>query len=91
MAVRKGLTVIKGPKLQTFYTCEDEEHTCEHLAQHYDSDAELFYAKCEKLNNDRDYWYASGDLTKAPINCPLLGRTQEEDKNFDKDVLMRNL
>ena len=86
------MKTISGPKLQTFYTCKDALHTCKYLYETYDQDTALFDAKCERLlfTIDEPYLHKA-DTIKTPIDCPLLGKTQEEDMNFDKDVLMRNL
>lgn len=48
-----------------------------------------------ELNNELSFDSHEECLTyvKTPVDCPLLGKTKEQefDVRFDKDVLMRNL
>lgn len=84
------MTTTDGPKLQTFYTCKDEENKCVNL--HTDRDIDYVYFECKLLPFTLET--TDGEIPKfikTPINCPLLGKAQEYDVRFDKDVLMRNL
>ena len=78
------MKTISGPTLQTFYTCYTDTEKCK-----YFSGGPLTKGvSCKKGLVEVRF---SGGLVKTPIECPLLGKTQEEDISFDKDVLMRNL
>lgn len=80
----------EGPKLQTFYTCKDGENRCANL--HIDCDIDYAYFECKFLPFTIET--TNGEIPefiKTPIDCPLLGKAQEYDVRFDKDVLMRNL
>ena len=79
------MKTISGPKLQTFYTCVE----CTFYRPTVE--AKIFRPKCLKLGIILEDSCCDAHV-KTPINCPLLGKTtEEEDMNFDKDVLMRNL
>lgn len=81
----------EGPKLQTFYTCRDSVSKCKYYENVWLQLCEEDIARCtltqEELTSDTEGY------VKTPIDCPLLGKTKEEefDVRFDKDVLMRNL
>jgi hypothetical protein len=83
----------EGPKLQTFYTCKDEKSKCTNLYEEQDIDYNYF--QCKLLNHSFDgsscLTLEDTEFIKTPIDCPLLGKAQEYDVRFDKDVLMRNL
>ena len=86
------MKTLDGPTLQTFYACKDGENKCVNLYEEVNNDYNLFLCKKRQLSvycSDIPLTYIA--FVKTPIDCPLLGKTQEEDKNFDKDVLMRNL
>lgn len=79
------MKTINGPKLQTFYTCTDCSFYRPTIAN------KTFTPKCLKLERVLEDSCCSVHI-RTPIDCPLLGKTtEEEDMNFDKDVLMRNL
>ena len=74
----------EGPTLQTFYSCTD----C------------VFYRPSIKLNvfeplclktNKLLQESCCNEYIKTPIDCPLLGKSQEYDVRFDRDILIRNL
>jgi len=84
--------VQEGPKLETFYNCVG----CKHLYKKYEVTifSEGYSIQCKKL--DRELCLelmCCEDYIKTPIDCPLIGKTKEEefDVRFDKHVLMRNL
>jgi len=80
------MKTISGPKLQTFYTCYTDTEKCK-----YFSGGDMTKGVSCKKGIDIRYHFTQC-LVKTPINCPLLGKTtEEEDMNFNKDVLMRNL
>ena len=86
------MKTINGPKLQTFYTCKDEENKCVNLYEEVNNDYNLFLCKERQFSvycSDIPLTYV--DFVKTPVDCPLLGKSQEYDVRFDKDVLMRNL
>ncbi len=89
MKTPNSLTVIKGPKLQTFYTCRDGVNKCEHVEVVWLNLSEEVVGRCSLTHEELEVHGEPHIIT--PIDCPLLGKTQEEDMNFDKDVLMRNL
>ncbi len=88
----------EGPKLETFYNCVG----CKHLYIKYvETSSSVSYNSpaCRRLdrelNNELSFDSHEECLTyvKTPVDCPLLGKTKEEefDVRFDKHVLMRNL
>ena len=90
------MKTISGPKLQTFYTCKDALHICEYLDEIYDPYGTLIVVRCAKISELPVYidGPSFNDIAqiKTPIDCPLLGKTiEEEDVRLNKDVLMRNL
>jgi hypothetical protein len=82
----------EGPKLQTFYTCKDRGSKCIYLYEEVNNDYNLLMCKKRQFSvhcSDIPLTYVN--FVETPIDCPLLGKTQEYDVRFDKDVLMRNL
>ena len=79
----------EGPKLQTFYTCKDNSNKCTNVITHWLSISEEYLTTCRLT--DTELTSEANEFIKTPINCPLLGKAQEYDVRFDKDVLMRNL
>ena len=83
------MKTISGPKLQTFYTCKDDHSKCANVITHWLSLSEENLTKCRLT--DEELTSETNEFIKTPVDCPLLGKSQEYDVRFDKDVLMRNL
>jgi hypothetical protein len=81
----------EGPKLQTFYTCKDANNKCTNVATYWLSLSEEYITKCRLTDTELTAEFWETEFIKTPIDCPLLGKAQEYDVRFDKDVLMRNL
>lgn len=79
----------EGPKLQTFYTCKDENSMCKYYETVWLLVKKEEIDRCALTQEDLVSCYEG--YVKTPIDCPLLGKSQEYDIRFDKDVLMRNL
>jgi len=80
----------EGPKLLTSYSCT--ECTYLYLNYYQGTFSKGWVPKCRKLDRElEENPKCCTEFIKTPIDCPLLGKVQEYDVRFDKDVLMRNL
>lgn len=78
MWYKNYMMIRKGPKLLTIYDCTD----CKFIHSTIENSKNVL--KCRKLlgrvlHDDYKVRYGDVEILQTPIDCPMLGRTEEEE------------